>query len=73
MTYEAVRTRGAVTGKSHGETQPALGGCPELLTGEFPLCLTASALGGGRGEGVGAGLCTTGLVGPFFDPSIWIV
>lgn len=72
MTYEVAKARGAATGKSHAESQPALGGCPELLTGEFPFCCTASALGGGRGEGVGAGLCTTGHVGPFFDPSIWI-
>lgn len=72
MTYEVAKARGAATGKSHEESQPALGGCPELLTGEFPFCCTASALGGGRGEGVGAGLCTTGHVGPFFDPSIWI-
>lgn len=72
MTYEVAKARGAATGKSHAESQPALGGCPELLTGEFPFCCTANALGGGRGEGVGAGLCTTGHVGPFFDPSIWI-
>lgn len=72
MTYEVAKARGAATGKSHAESQPALRGCPELLTGEFSFCCTASALGGGRGEGVGAGLCTTGHVGPFFDPSIWI-
>lgn len=28
--------------KSHGESQPALGGCPELLTGDFPFCCTVA-------------------------------
>lgn len=38
MTHEVARARGVVTGKLHGESQPALGGCLELLTGDFPFC-----------------------------------
>lgn len=77
MIHEVARARGAVTGKSHGESQPALGGCPELMTGEFPLCCAVPLEEKEDKErglpcmGPGAGLYTTGRVAPF-DPSTWI-
>lgn len=79
MTHEAARARGAVTGKSHGESQPALGRCPELLTGEFPFYCAVVPLEEEEEDkerglpctGSGAGLYTTGRVA-LFDPSTWV-
>lgn len=79
MTHEAARARGVVTGKSHGESQPTLGRCPELLSGEFPFCCAVVPLEeeeedkerGLSCTGSGTGLYTAGRVAPF-DPSTWV-